>query len=161
MQEESSWSARSRGAARTNELDADERRRIIGSEEESFPVWLFMKGRVLVLGVWLGGVVSQAPIRRRANKPGGAMTMCPGTGLLSQMIEPGRWPLMPLVRACPGLGDPPGLQVWHRSRLCHWCTGVVSGSSAAWAAASRWPACFRAWRSRVPAVASYMSMSSV
>jgi hypothetical protein len=34
--EESCWSARSRGAARTNELDADERRLIIGSEEDPF-----------------------------------------------------------------------------------------------------------------------------
>jgi hypothetical protein len=33
VREGSSWSARSRAAARTNELDADERRRIIGSEE--------------------------------------------------------------------------------------------------------------------------------
>jgi len=34
--EESSWSARSRVAARTNELDADERRTIMDSEEGSF-----------------------------------------------------------------------------------------------------------------------------
>src|SRR5262249_28678660 len=36
VREGSCWSARSRVAARTNELDADERRRIIESEEESF-----------------------------------------------------------------------------------------------------------------------------
>ena len=36
-----------------------------------------------------GGVVSQAPIRRRASVRAAAMTMCPGTGLLSQMIERG------------------------------------------------------------------------
>jgi hypothetical protein len=34
-------------------------------------------------------MVSQAPIRRRASVQAGAMTMCPGTGLLSQMIERG------------------------------------------------------------------------
>ena len=38
---------------------------------------------------WLGGVVSQAPIRRRACVRAAAMTICPGTGLLSQMIERG------------------------------------------------------------------------
>ena len=36
VREESSWSARSRAAARTNELDADERRTIMDSEEGSF-----------------------------------------------------------------------------------------------------------------------------
>jgi len=46
-------------------------------------------GVVPVPGVWLGGVVSQAPIRRRAGVSGGAMTMCPGTGLLSHVIERG------------------------------------------------------------------------
>ena len=38
---------------------------------------------------WLGGVVSQAPIRRPDGMRADAMTMCPGTGLLSQMIERG------------------------------------------------------------------------
>ncbi len=48
--EVSSWSARSRVAARTNELDADERRRIIGSEEGFLSCW--WRGVVGVPGAW-------------------------------------------------------------------------------------------------------------
>ena len=87
MREGSSWSARSRAAARTNELDADQRRRIIGSGER-IPFVLACEGRVAVPGVWLA--------ERSRKHPFGmpplwrdAMTMCPGTGLLSQMIERG------------------------------------------------------------------------
>jgi hypothetical protein len=61
VREESGWSARSRTAARTNELDADERRTIMDSEEGFLSCWL-MRGSC-VPGV-AGGVVSQAPIRR-------------------------------------------------------------------------------------------------
>jgi hypothetical protein len=51
-----------------------------------------------------GGVVSQAPIRRRACVAAGAMTMCSGTGLLSQMIERGRdGRLMPRGERARGL----------------------------------------------------------
>ena len=81
MREGSSWSARSRAAARTNELDAGERRTIIDSEEEALRAGL--SGVVVVPGV-AGGVVSQAPIRRPAGVRAGAMTICPGTGVLSQ-----------------------------------------------------------------------------
>ena len=42
-------------------------------------------------GAGLGGVVSQAPIRRLAGVLAGAMTMCPGTGLLSHEIERAAW----------------------------------------------------------------------
>src|SRR4029077_18768901 len=84
----SSWSARSRAAARTNELDAGKRREIIEGGGGSFAVWL-MRVRVLFPGALASGVVSQAPIRRRASVRAAAMTMCPGTGLLSQMIELG------------------------------------------------------------------------
>jgi len=66
VREGSSWSARSRAAARTNELDADERRTIMDSEEGSFRAGL--SGVVVVPGV-AGGVVSQAPIRRPAGAP--------------------------------------------------------------------------------------------
>jgi hypothetical protein len=76
--EESSWSARSRVAARTNELDADERRTIMDSEEGFLSCWL-MRGPCLSRA-WPGGVVSQAPIRRRAGMLADAMTMCPGPG---------------------------------------------------------------------------------
>ena len=48
------------------------------------------------------GVVSQAPIRRRASVRAAAMTMCPGTGLLSQMIERGRWPAHAEGASVPG-----------------------------------------------------------
>ena len=63
-------SARSRVAARTNELDADERRRIIGGEEESFPVWLY-EGSCAVPGVWQAEWSRKhpsgaAPVSRRA-----------------------------------------------------------------------------------------------
>src|SRR5215467_13415141 len=42
-----------------------------------------------VPGFAAGGVVSQAPIRCPAVLRADTMTMCPGTGLLSQMIERG------------------------------------------------------------------------
>jgi len=45
------WSARSRAAARTNELEADERRRIIESGEG--PFMLAFEGCVVVPGRWL------------------------------------------------------------------------------------------------------------
>src|SRR5205807_6349832 len=62
----SSWSARSRAAARTNELDAGERRKIIEGEEG---VWLRLACQGSRAGSRrvAGGVVSQAPIRRRAS----------------------------------------------------------------------------------------------
>ena len=65
--EGSSWSARSRAAARTNELEAGERRRIIGERGRS--VFVLVVRVVLFPGV-AGGVVSQAPIRRRPRRAG-------------------------------------------------------------------------------------------
>ena len=50
--EESSWSARSRAAARTNELDSGKRRKIIEGEEGA-GCGLAYQGRVLVPGAWL------------------------------------------------------------------------------------------------------------
>jgi len=47
-----------------------------------------LSGVVVVPGV-AGGVVSQTPIRRPAGVRAGAMTMRPGTGLLSHVIERG------------------------------------------------------------------------
>ena len=105
----SSWSARSRAAARTNELDAGKRRPMIGSEEEPSGIW-GCRGRAGWVGfpgdVLAGGVVSHAPIRRLPRWRA-AMTMTSGTGLLSQVIERG------VAGSCgvassPGLGDPPG-----------------------------------------------------
>ena len=65
------------------------------------------------------------------------MTMCPGTGLLSQMIERGRWPAHAAGRARPGLGDPPGLGGVVAVPAAVPVT-ALSGSAAA--AASRWQA---------------------
>ena len=56
------------------------------SEEGVLSCW-FYEGVVVFPGV-AGGVVSQAPIRHLADLAD-AMTMCPGTGLLSQKIERG------------------------------------------------------------------------
>jgi hypothetical protein len=59
-----SWSARSRAAARTNELDAGKRRKIVKGGEGAGCDW------IVRVACWFpalaGGVVSQAPIRRRA-----------------------------------------------------------------------------------------------
>src|SRR5207248_8510410 len=74
-------------AARTNELDAGKRRKIIGGGEGLGCGWA-CQGRVRVPGAgWRSGLASTHPA-----PPGvraAAMTMCPGTGLLSQKIERG------------------------------------------------------------------------
>jgi hypothetical protein len=75
----SGWSARSRAAARTNELDAGKRRKIIGGGE-GFVCGLAYAGSRAGSRCVAGGVVSQAPIRRRASVRAAAMTMCPGPG---------------------------------------------------------------------------------
>ena len=99
MLEGSSWSARSREAARTDELEAGQRRRIIGSEEDRVFV-LVLEGRGASpawLAEWSRKHPSGAACVRAA-----AMTMCPGTGLLSQMIERGRWPAHAEGASLPG-----------------------------------------------------------
>jgi hypothetical protein len=139
VREGSNWSARSRAAARTNELDADERRRIIGSEEEPFPVWLY-EGSCAVPGVWQAEWSRKhpsgaAPVSRR-----GAMTMCPGTGLLSQMIERGRWAgscrRSELARGLVTLPVSVGVVVVVPASLV--AAAAPGAWAAAWAAASRW-----------------------
>ncbi len=90
----SGWSARSTGApgrARANELDAGERRPMIGSEEEPLLVMGllgFGVGGLASRCAWLAGVVSHAPIR---HLPGGGChdRDIRGAGLLSQVIERG------------------------------------------------------------------------
>jgi hypothetical protein len=52
VREGSGWSARSRAAARTNELDAGERREILEGEEGPVCDWI-VRGRVLFPGPWL------------------------------------------------------------------------------------------------------------
>ena len=76
----SSWSARSRAAARTNELDAGKRRKIIEGEEGGLVADWLMRGSCACSRRVAGGVVSQAPIRRRASMRAAAMTMYPGPG---------------------------------------------------------------------------------
>jgi hypothetical protein len=76
--EGSSWSARSRAAARTNELDAGKRRKILEGEEGA-GYGIGLSGVACWFPTLVCGVVSQAPIRRRLVRAA-AMTMCPGPG---------------------------------------------------------------------------------
>ena len=114
----SSWSARSRVAARTNELDAGERRKIIEGEEGTGRGWI-VRGRVLVPGAGgRSGLTSTHPAPPW--RAGGCHDHVSGTGLLSHDDRARRWRrLMPQERAHPGLGDPPvftaaAAACWHR-----------------------------------------------
>ena len=93
-------------AARTNELDADERRRIIGSGEGFLSCWWWGRWRSRRM---VGGVVSQAPIRRLVLQRAGRHDHVSGdrAAQSNDRARPGGR-LMPQGRACPGLGDPPG-----------------------------------------------------
>ena len=79
---------RSRVAARTNELGADERRRIIGSEEGSLLCW-WWGGRWCFPARGWAEWSHKHPFGVSPGVLAGAMTMCPGTGLLSHEIERG------------------------------------------------------------------------
>jgi hypothetical protein len=68
---------------RTNELDTDERRRIIGGEEALGCGWGVGPWR------WSSEWVSHAPIRRPYPRRGGHDRGIRGPGLLSQVIERG------------------------------------------------------------------------
>ncbi len=136
MWEGSCWSACSRAAARTYELDAGERRPIMEGEEV-LSRWV-VKGRPVPRCV-VGGVVSQAPIRRIPPGKAGAMTMCSGAGLLSQMIERGRLAGSCRVASSPGgFGDPLGLVVVLAHRGC-WPLGRRAGGRRGSAACGRLP----------------------
>ena len=105
--EESSWSARSRAAARTNELDAGKRREIIEGEKGA-GCGLAYAGVVCVFPAcgWRSGLTSTHPAPRR--RSGGCHDHVSGTGLLSHMIERGAGRRAHAEgRAHPGLGDPP------------------------------------------------------
>src|ERR1700746_2486976 len=82
----SSWSARSRAAARTNELDAGKRREILEGEEGFLCGWLIW-GRVLVPGAWRAEWSRKPPSGVALVR--GCHDHVSGTGLLSQMIERG------------------------------------------------------------------------
>jgi hypothetical protein len=84
------WSASRPYMIPTNGMAAAARSRLIMEGGEG--PFVLALGVVWLSPVLAGGVVSQAPIRRPAMKSAGAMTMCSGTGLLSKMIERGRWP---------------------------------------------------------------------
>ena len=83
----SGWSARSRAAARTNELDAGKRRKIIEGEEGASCGIGLCEGRVRVPGARLAEWSHKhpsgaAPVR-------GCHDHMSGTGLLSHVIERG------------------------------------------------------------------------
>ena len=86
--EGSSWSARSRAAARTNDLEAGQRRKIIGERGRSLRGVVYAGSRMWSRGV-AGGVVSQAPIRTSPRRVAGCHDQMSGTGLLSHVIERG------------------------------------------------------------------------
>ena len=68
--------------------------------------------------VLAGGVVSQAPIRRRPGVRAAAMTMCPGPGLLSHVIERGAGAGSCRMASSPG--------AWRPSRLHGRRSGVLA-----------------------------------
>jgi hypothetical protein len=112
----SSWSARSRAAARTNELDAGKRREILGGGE-GFGYAGSRAGSRCVAG----GVVSQAPIRRRAGVRAAAMTMCPGPGCSVRRSSAAQAPAHAARTSVPG--------AWRPSRL-HGCRGGAPAPAA-------------------------------
>jgi hypothetical protein len=86
--QESSCSARSRAAARTNELDAGKRREIIEGEEG--PVCgsgLLGVACVFPVRGWRSGLASTHPAPHQ--RAGGCHDHVSGTGLLSHVIERG------------------------------------------------------------------------
>ena len=90
--------------------------------------WL-VRGRVLVPGCVAGGVVSQAPIRRRARRAGGCHDHVSGDRAAQSGDRARRWRrLMPHERAHPGLGDPPGLH-WPPAAAWRWRRRLACSAS--------------------------------
>jgi hypothetical protein len=115
----SSWSARSRAAARTNELDAGERRKILEGEEGAGCGWI-VRGRVCVPGCGgRSGLTSTHPAPRL--RAGGCHDHVSGTGLLSHVIERGAG-----AGSCRRASSP---GAWRPSRL-HGRRGGVLASAA-------------------------------
>jgi hypothetical protein len=129
--------AGSRAAARTNELDADERRQVIGSEEGSFRAGGGVAG---VPGAWWAEWSRKHPF---------GVSSCSGAGRHDHVsgdraaqsndrARPGGGRLMPQRRACPGLGDPLPVGVHPGGQAAELVSGLaVAGVAAAWTA-SRW-----------------------
>ena len=163
----SSWSARSRAAARTNELDAGKRRKIL---ERRGRARLRLAYRVALVFPERGGrsglASTHPPPRQRA---GGCHDHVSGTRAAQSMIERGAGRrLMPRGRARPGLGGPPvvtaAAAARSRWRLASRRAGGTRGSAACgrsrwWRSSSpgvwRWPRGWRrspgtAWRSAPP-----------
>jgi hypothetical protein len=98
----SSWSARSRVAARTNELDWGQRRPVIGAGEGR---WGGVVSRVCVVG----GVVSHAPVRRWPWGWLAAMTVTSGDWAAQSATCARRWCRLMCFAGLPG--------AWRPSRL--------------------------------------------
>ena len=155
----SSWSARSRGAARTNELEAAQRRRIIGSGED--PCCAGCEGVVVhPRPGWRSGLASTHPAPRE--RAGGCHDHVSGDRAAQSDDRARRWRrLMPQERECPGLGDPPVVTAATvlpcRWPAC-WPAGARRGSGACgrsrwWRSSSRGVSrCLGRWR-RTPGIA--------
>ena len=99
----SGWSARSRAAARTNELDAGKRPKITGSGEGG-RLRFGLCGVACGFRCVAGGVVSQAPIRRRASVRGGCHDHVSGNRAAQSDDRARRWRrLMPKGERARGL----------------------------------------------------------
>ena len=113
-----SWSARSRAAARTNELDAGKRRKIVKGEEGAGCDWI-VRGRVLVPGAGVrSGLTSTHPAPRQG---AAAMTICPGPGCSVMRSSAALAPAHAARTSSPG--------AWRPSRL-HGRRGGVLASAA-------------------------------
>ena len=139
---ESSWSARSRAAARTNELDAGKRRKIVESEEGSFRGWLVGVACWFPELGWRSGLTSTHPAPRQ--RAGGCHDHVSGDRAAQSNDRARRWRrLMPQRRAHPGLGDPPVFTAAAAARSC-WrlaCRRAGGRRGSAACGRSRW------WRS--------------
>jgi hypothetical protein len=107
----SSWSARSRVTARTNELDAGKRRPMIGSEEKLSGIW-GCRGRagwVVAPGCagWRSGLTCTHPAPRWTAGCHDHDIRGPGCSVRSSSAAGG--PAHAKTRAHPGPGDPSGL----------------------------------------------------
>ena len=102
----------SREAARTNELDAGKRRKILKSEEGPVAVGLSGVACWFPVRGWRSGLTSTHPAPRQY--AGGCHDHMSGTGLLSHVIERGAGAAL----STPGMGDRLGVKVPWKKRWC-------------------------------------------